>query len=103
MGKRHGSVFREGREEPRVRAMVREFRCILTLMRRMLAVAVVGLAGLCGQETIFRTGVSLVRIDAQVTDGLRSIDHLEAADFEIKDNGAAQPVLYCSQEDQAMD
>jgi VWFA-related protein len=72
-------------------------------MRRMLALATVLLAVLCAQDTVFRTGVSLVRVDAQVTDGLRPIEHLQAADFEIKDNGETREALYCSQEDQAMD
>jgi VWFA-related protein len=52
---------------------------------------------------VFRTGVSLVRVDAQVTDGTKGIDHLEKEDFLVKDNGVEQPILYCSQEDQAMD
>ncbi len=58
---------------------------------------------LWAQPTVFRTGVSLVRVDAQVTDGTKSIDHLQKEDFLVKDNGVEQPILYCSQEDQAMD
>src|ERR1019366_7865822 len=58
---------------------------------------------LWAQETVFRTGVSLVRVDAQVTDGTKGIDQLEKEDFLVKDNGVEQPILYCSQEDQAMD
>ena len=65
-------------------------------------VAVLAVA-LWAQETVFRTGVSLVRVDAQVTDGTKGIDHLEKEDFLVKDNGVEQPILYCSQEDQAMD
>src|ERR1035438_3152756 len=57
-----------------------------------------GLAvALWAQETVFRTGVSLVRVDAQVTDGTKGIDHLEKEDFLVKDNGVEQPILYCSQ------
>ena len=69
----------------------------------MLALAAVLLAALWAQDTVFRTGVSLVRVDAQVTDGGKSVDGLQAGDFQVKDNGELQPVLYCSQEDQAMD
>ena len=68
------------------------------------AVGLVAVAGaLWAQETVFRTGVSLVRVDAQVSDGLKGIDHLDKEDFTVKDNGVDQPILYCSQEDQAMD
>src|ERR1035437_4715851 len=55
------------------------------------------------QEAVFRTGISLVRVDAQVTDDLKGIDGLQKDDFMVKDNGETQPILYCSQEDQAMD
>src|ERR1035438_10327501 len=68
----------------------------------LVLVAVLGVA-LWAQETVFRTGVSLVRVDAQVTDGTKGIDQLEKEDFLVKDNGVEQPILYCSQEDQAMD
>src|ERR1017187_6699397 len=68
-----------------------------------LAVWLVLAVALWAQETVFRTGVSLVRVDAQVTDGTKGIDHLEKEDFMVRDNGAEQPILYCSQEDQAMD
>src|ERR1035438_8198878 len=67
------------------------------VLATLLAVA------LWSQGTVFRTGVSLVRVDAQVTDGTKGIDHLEKVDFLVKDNGVEQPILYCSQEDQAMD
>jgi VWFA-related protein len=76
-------------------------------MRRVVCLASALLAALAlavwAQETVFRTGVSLVRVDAQVTDGTKGIDHLEKEDFIVKDNGSEQPILYCSQEDQAMD
>src|ERR1039458_4899574 len=68
----------------------------------LLLVAVLAVA-LWAQETVFRTGVSLVRVDAQVTDGTKGIDHLEKEDFLVKDSGVEQPIRYCSQEDQAMD
>src|ERR1039458_644660 len=68
----------------------------------LVLVAVLGVA-LWAQETVFRTGVLRVRLDAQVTDGTKGIDQLEKEDFLVKDNGVEQPILYCSQEDQAMD
>src|SRR5579871_3530345 len=66
-------------------------------------------AGVCaallvrGQDPIYRSDVALVRVDAQVTDGKNSLDGLQKDDFIIKDNGVRRPVLYSSQEDQALE
>src|SRR5882724_8551401 len=56
-----------------------------------------------GQDPIFRSAVSLVRVDAQVTDGTANVDGLTKEDFVIKENGRTIPILYCSQEDQSLD
>lgn len=51
------------------------------------------------QETpVFRTGVSYVRVDVQVTEGDRLITGLTAADFQVWDNGAPQQISYFGQE-----
>jgi VWFA-related protein len=55
------------------------------------------------QDVLFRTGVSLVRVDAQVNSAAGGVNGLTREDFEIRDNGELQRVLYCSQEEQALD
>jgi len=64
-----------------------------------------GLLAICAtaQDVLFRTGVSLVRVDAQVNSRDGIISGLDKADFEIRDNNELQKPLYCSQEDQALD
>src|SRR3984885_1227524 len=70
---------------------------------------VVGLAiltlatSLSAQDVLIRTGVSLVRVDAQVNGTAGGVNGLAKEDFAIRDNGAVQRVLYASQEDQALD
>ena len=78
------------------------------MLLRRIPVWVLASAGCVGvllwaQDPVFRTGVSLVRVDAQVTEELKGIDGLTKEDFEVRDNREVQPILYCSQEDQAMD
>ena len=55
------------------------------------------------QDVLVRTGVSLVRVDAQVNAGAGGVNGLGKEDFEIRDNGELQRVLYCSQEEQPLD
>jgi VWFA-related protein len=56
-----------------------------------------------GQDPVYRSDVALVRVDAQVSDGKAAIDGLQKDDFIVKDNGVKRPILYCSQEEQALD
>jgi VWFA-related protein len=60
-------------------------------------------AALTAQDVLFRTGVSLVRVDAQVNGGAGGVNGLGKEDFEIRDNGELQRVLYCSQDEQPLD
>ncbi|HWC99862.1 MAG TPA: VWA domain-containing protein [Candidatus Sulfopaludibacter sp.] len=55
------------------------------------------------QDPVFRTGVSLVRIDAQVTAGAGLIEGLTKDDFVIRDNGQVQPIRYISQDEDPLD
>jgi VWFA-related protein len=55
------------------------------------------------QDPVFRTGVSLVRIDAQVTEGAGLIEGLGKDDFLVRDNGQAQTILYLSQDEDPLD
>jgi len=55
------------------------------------------------QDPIFRSDVSLVRVDAQVTEGLGSVAGLQGGDFVVKDNDRLQPLRYCTQDEDALD
>jgi VWFA-related protein len=71
----------------------------------LLVLAAGGVATLLvrAQDPVFRSDVALVRVDAQVTDGAVGVDGLQKDDFVIKDNGVKRDILYCSQEEQALD
>jgi hypothetical protein len=56
------------------------------------------------QETsIFKTGVALVKVDTEVTDGTRVLVGFQKDDFRILDNGTEQPILYFSQGEEPPD
>jgi VWFA-related protein len=62
------------------------------------------LALLLAQESAtFKTGVSLVHVDAEVTDGTRLLSGFHKEDFQVFDNGAVQPILYFSREETPLD
>ena len=46
------------------------------------------------EEAVFRSGVSLVRVDAQVVQGRRAVDDLTKDDFQVFDEDQLQPVEY---------
>jgi VWFA-related protein len=47
-----------------------------------------------GPDATFRSGVNLVKIDAQVLDGRRLVDDLKKEDFVVFDEGDPRPVEY---------
>lgn len=71
--------------------------------RATMAVLAVCLLAWAQEDPVFRTSVSLVRVDAQVAEGAKIVHGLQKGDFSIKDNGRAQRILYCSQEDEPLD
>src|ERR1035441_9399270 len=73
------------------------------LPQGVAAVALCVATVLAAQDVLFRTGVSLVRVDAQVTGAAGGVNGLTREDFEIRDNSELQRVLYCSQDEQALD
>ena len=76
----------------------------ITVLRHKLLYVLIGLAlALAAQDVLVRTGVSLVRVDAQVNGVAGGVNGLSKEDFEVRDNGELQRVLSCSQEDQALD
>ncbi len=75
-------------------------------LRRRLIVRflVIGLAVLAlAQEPVFRAELSLVHVDAEVTDGTRTLSGFHKEDFVVKDNGRPQPVLYFSEDVEPLD
>ena len=56
-----------------------------------------------GQDPVFRTAVSLVKVDAEVSGKNGSIDGLQKEDFVILDNGQPQTLRYCSQSEEPLD
>lgn len=73
---------------------------MLHRLPRFLALAALALSA---QDPVFRTGVSLVRVDAQISAAGATVEGLQAGDFAIEDNGQPQQILYCSQEEQHVD
>lgn len=63
------------------------------------------LAGcLClAQPPQFKTGVSLVHVDAEVTDGTRTLTGFHQEDFIVKDNGQPQTIVHFSQDEEPLD
>jgi VWFA-related protein len=71
---------------------------------RRVAVCLSAVILCLGQEPpAFRAGVALVHVDAQVTDGAGPISGFHKEDFEIKENGQPQPILYFSQDVEPLD
>src|SRR5258708_2563971 len=58
---------------------------------------------LAQESPTFRFDVSLVRLDAEVTDGTRTLHGFHKEDFAVKDNGQPRHVLYFSQEEVPLD
>ena len=63
------------------------------------------LAGLATAQEhgVFKTGVSLVHADAEVTDGMRLLTGFHKEDFKVFDNKAPQTILYLTQEETPLD
>ena len=53
-------------------------------------------------EAVFKSGVALVRVDAQVVQGRRVIDNLTKDDFQIADEGRPQPIEYFGHESEPL-
>jgi VWFA-related protein len=71
---------------------------------RTLLACLLGAAACHPQEQpAFRTGVSLVHVDVEVTDGNRSLAGFHKEDFLITDNRVPQHILYFSQDVEPLD
>lgn len=72
-------------------------------MVRRLALALALPALLTAQDPTFRTGISIVEIDAQVFDEKGIVNGLTQDDFVLKDNGQPVTLRYCIQEERPLD
>jgi VWFA-related protein len=66
-------------------------------------VALLGAIALAQENTVFKAAVSLVHVDAEVTDGTRLLTGFHKEDFQILDNGSPQKILYFSAEETPLD
>ena len=69
-------------------------------MGRSLILALAFASGLAAQ---FKTGISIVEIDAQVFDKSGIIDGLKQDDFVVKDDRKPVSLRYCVQEETSLD
>ena len=76
-------------------------RCLLVLFA---AGAVLASAAPADEDVVFRSDVSLVRVDAQVVDSSnRAITHLRMEDFVLREEGHPQPIRNFATEEMPVD
>lgn len=73
---------------------------ISTCLFAVLCVAVIGFPQ---EPPAFRSDVGLVHVDAEVTDGKRTLTGFHKEDFVVRDNGQPQKVLYFSHDEEPLD
>ncbi|HEV8043460.1 MAG TPA: VWA domain-containing protein [Bryobacteraceae bacterium] len=73
------------------------------IVRTLLACLLGAVACHPQEQPAFRTGVSLVHVDVEVTDGNRSLAGFHKEDFLITDNRVPQHILYFSQDVEPLD
>ena len=79
-------------------------RLIRRSIVRWLAVGFTGMLLCLAQEPpAFRSGVALVHVDAQVTDGGGPLSGFHKEDFLVTDNRVPQHILYFSQDVEPLD
>jgi VWFA-related protein len=70
----------------------------------LLAVFFIALGALAQEpDVVFRTGVSLVRVDAQVMQGNRVVPDLTKDDFVVYDQGVRVPINYLAADQEPLD
>lgn len=72
-------------------------------MSRLLSLAALAGLAFAQDRSVFQSGVSLVHVDAEVTDGMRLLTGFHKEDFRVLDNGAPQTILYLTQEETPLD
>ena len=70
----------------------------------LIALVLAAVFPLQAQETpAFHSDVALVHVDAEVTDGIRTLGGFHQDDFVITDNGQPRTILYFSQDEEPLD
>ena len=72
-------------------------------MSLFLRIAVLAGLAVAQDHGVFKSDVSLVHVDAEVTDGMRLLTGFHKEDFRVLDNGAPQTILFLSQEETPLD
>src|SRR5271167_4925699 len=72
-------------------------------MSSLLRIAALAGLAMAQEHGVYKTGVSLVHVDVEVTDGLRLLTGFHKEDFRVLDNKAPQIILYLSQEETPLD
>jgi VWFA-related protein len=73
------------------------------MMRSWQLLALLAVTSVHAQDPIFRTEISLVKVDAEVAGKNGVINGLRREDFVVLDNGQPQPIRYFSQEEEPLD
>jgi VWFA-related protein len=72
-------------------------------MRWFPRLVLFGALAMAQDNAVFKAGVSLVHVDAEVTDGTRLLSGFHKDDFQVFDNGTPQTILYFSSEETPVD
>ena len=72
-------------------------------MRWVIQLALLAGFAMAQDHGVFKTGISLVHVDAEVTDGMRLLTGFHKEDFKVLDNRQPQTILYLSQEETPLD
>jgi VWFA-related protein len=72
-------------------------------MRWFPRLVLFGALAMAQDNAVFKAGVSLVHVDAEVTDGTRLLSGFHKDDFQVSDNGTPQTILYFSAEETPLD
>ncbi len=72
-------------------------------MRLVLWIAAGVLLAPAQETPTFRGAVALIHVDAEVTDGTRTLSGFRQENFVVKDNGIPQSILYFAQEEEPLD
>jgi Ca-activated chloride channel homolog len=69
----------------------------------VLLLLLVGGIATAQDRGVFKSGVSLVHVDAEVLDGMRLVTGLHKEDFRVFDNKSQETILYLTQEETPLD
>jgi len=77
--------------------------CRRRIDRQWLGLTLLAGLAMAQEHGVFKSSVSLVHVDAEVTDGKRLLTDFHKEDFRVFDNRAPQEILYLTQEEMPLD